>query len=132
MGPSDRLRRSAAGAVRRFVPFRARVSARSAARRLSGRGRLATPADLRACYRLLLGRTPDRRGELDFLTLIERGMTTDELVNHFVSSPEYRARRLSGDAFGEATPLEVAIDGLVFRVDPADFAVGPHLSRPGG
>ena len=55
---------------------------------------LATPGDLRASYRLLLGREPDRRGELDFLSLIELGITRDELVRHFMSSPEFRQRRL--------------------------------------
>lgn len=130
MASSAELRRRAASAARRSVPFRARVAARSAARRLLGGTRLATPADLRACYRLLLGRTPDRRGALDFLSLIERGMTTDELVKHFLSSPEYRARQL--DPGTGSAPVEVVVDDFAFRVDAEDFAIGPHLSRPGG
>ncbi|MGH9047777.1 MAG: FkbM family methyltransferase [Acidimicrobiales bacterium] len=92
---------------------------------------LATAADLRACYRLLLGRRPDRRGELDFLSLIERGMTTDELVAHFMSSPEFRSRQLAQDKTTGA-PVSIAVDDLVLYLDPADFAIGPHLSRPGG
>jgi FkbM family methyltransferase len=131
MGSPGELRRRAGAAARRAVPFRARVTARSAARRVLGRNRLATPADLRSCYRLLLGRTPDRRGELDFLSLIERGMTTDELVQHFVSSPEYRARQVADGSSGVA-PVEVRVDDVVFRIDPEDFAIGPHLARPGG
>src|SRR5579862_8919372 len=85
--------------LRRVVPFRVRVTVLSLARRMSrsGVGPLATPADLRASYRLLLGREPDRRGELDFLSLIELGITRDELVRHFTSSPEFRQRQLSDD-----------------------------------
>jgi FkbM family methyltransferase len=91
---------------------------------------MATPADLRASYRLLLGREPDRRGELDFLSLIELGITRDELVRHFMSSPEFRQRQLDGDRAGEGL-RRVVIDDLVFHLDPADFAIGPHLSRQG-
>ncbi len=131
MGSPAELRRRAEAVARRLLPFRARVAARSAARRTFRRSRLATPSDLRACYRLLLGRQPDRRGELDFLSLIERGMTTDELVKHFTSSPEYRARQVAEGSSG-AAPVEVEVDGVVFRVDPGDFAIGPHLARPGG
>ncbi len=130
MAAGTQIGRRAVAAARRAVPFRARVTARSALRTLWGNRTLATPADLRACYRLLLGRAPDRRGELDFLSLIERGMPTDELVKHFMSSPEYRARQ-GGEGTGSAT-LEVVIDDVTFRVDSEDFAIGPHLSRPGG
>jgi hypothetical protein len=93
---SASLRHRTGALLRRFVPFRARVAARSVARRLSRTDgpALATPGDLRASYRLLLGREPDRRGELDFLSLIELGITRDELVRHFMSSPEFRQRRL--------------------------------------
>lgn len=103
------------------------------ARRLSRTGgpALATPADLRASYRLLLGREPDPRGQLEFLSLIELGITRDELVRHFMSSPEFRQRRLGDDRRSEEAPTTVAIDDLVFHLDPADFAIGPHLSRQG-
>jgi FkbM family methyltransferase len=131
MGSPAKLRRRAEAVARRAVPFRTRVAARSAARRMLGRSRLATPSDLRACYRLFLGRAPDRRGQLDFLSLIERGITTDDLAKHFTSSPEYRARQLTDGSFGTA-PVEIEVDDVVFRVDPDDFAIGPHLARPGG
>lgn len=122
-----------AALLRRFLPFRFRVTARSVLRRLSRTEgpALATPADLRASYRLLLGREPDRRGELDFLSLIELGMTRDELVRHFVSSPEFRQRQLADDRRSEEAPMTVVIDDLVFHLDPADFAIGPHLLRQG-
>src|ERR1700728_1246445 len=133
MGVSASVRRRMAAVLRRFVPFRTRVAARSAARRLSRRRGppLATPGDLRASYRLILGREPDRRGELDFLSLIERGMTRDELVRHFMSSPEFRQRQLDDDRRSAEAPTAVVIDDLVFHLDPADFAIGPHLSRQG-
>src|ERR1700728_1076687 len=133
MGVSASVRRRMAAVLRRFVPFRTRVAARSAARRLSRRRGppLATPGDLRASYRLILGREPDRRGELDFLSLIERGMTRDELVRHFMSSPEFRQRQLAEGGRSEEAPSAVVIDDLVFHLDPTDFAIGPHLSRQG-
>lgn len=126
------IRRRTAAVLRRILPFRVRVSTRSLVRRLARRPGpvLATPSDLRASYRLLLGREPDRRGELDFLSLIELGMTRDELVRHFMSSPEYRQRQLDAGRSG-AAPTSVVIDGLIFYLDPADFAIGPHLSRSG-
>jgi FkbM family methyltransferase len=130
---SASLRRRIGALLGRVVPFRARVAARSAARQLSRPDgpALATPADLRASYRLLLGREPDRRGELDFLSLIELGITRDELVRHFMTSPEFRQRRMADDGRSDEVPTTVAIDGLVFHLDPADFAIGPHLSRRG-
>jgi FkbM family methyltransferase len=79
----------------------------------------------------LLGREPDPRGQLEFLSLIELGITRDELVRHFMSSPEFRQRRLGDDRRSEEAPTTVAIDDLVFHLDPADFAIGPHLSRQG-
>jgi FkbM family methyltransferase len=122
-----------AAMLRRVVPFRVRVTVLSLARQLSRPGvrALATPADLRASYRLLLGREPDRRGELDFLSLIELGITRDELVRHFMSSPEFRQRQLGDDRGSHPAPTAVVIDDLVFHLDPADFAIGPHLSRHG-
>lgn len=133
MAVSASLRRRIGALVGRVVPFRARVAARSAARRLSRHQgpALATPADLRASYRLLLGREPDRRGELDFLSLIELGITRDDLVRHFMSSPEFRQRRVADDGRSDEVPTAVTIDDLVFHLDPADFAIGPHLSRRG-
>jgi FkbM family methyltransferase len=109
------------------------VTLRSAARRLSRRDGppLATPADLRASYRLLLGREPDRRGALDFLSLIDLGMARDELVSHFMSSPEFRQRQLADARRSEGGPTTVVVDDLVFHLDPGDFAIGPHISRQG-
>jgi FkbM family methyltransferase len=122
-----------AAEFRRSVPFRTRVTIRSLARRFSRSDgpALATPADLRASYRLLLGREPDRRGELDFLSLIELGITRDELLRHFLSSPEFRQRQLTVGDRSDDGLNRVVIDDLVFHLDPADFAIGPHLSRDG-
>jgi len=133
MAVSASIRHRMVALLRRVVPFRTRVTVVSLARRLSRPGVrvLATPADLRASYRLLLGREPDRRGELDFLSLIERGITRDELVRHFMSSPEFRQRQLGDDRGSLQAPTTVVIDDLVFHLDPADFAIGPHLSRHG-
>jgi FkbM family methyltransferase len=127
------IRHRMAALYRRLVPFRVRVAVLPLARRLSRSDvrALATQADLHASYRLLLGREPDRRGELDFLSLIELGMTRDELVRHFMSSPEFRQRQLGDERGSDQAPTEVVIDDLVFHLDPADFAVGPHLSRHG-
>src|SRR5580692_9738105 len=104
MASTRSLGRRVAGVFRRVVPLRPRVVLRTLVRavRPSGGSTLATPGDLRASYRLLLGRRPDRRGELDFLTLIERGMSRDDLVRHFLSSPEFRQRRVAlADAAGD-------------------------------
>jgi len=127
------IRRRIVALFRRVAPFRVRVTVLSLVRRLSRPGvrALATPADLRASYRLLLGREPDRRGELDFLSLIELGITRDELVRHFTSSPEFRQRQLGDERGSHQAPTTVVIDDLVFHLDPADFAIGPHLSRHG-
>ncbi|ATY34246.1 hypothetical protein CVN68_21670 [Sphingomonas psychrotolerans] len=52
----------------------------------------ATLDDLSNCYRLILGRTPDPDGFSYFSQLLQTGMTVDELVSIFVTSPEARAR----------------------------------------
>jgi len=131
MASTGSLGHRMAGALRRILPLRPRVAMRSAFRRTHRQdgAPLATPSDLRASYRLLLGRKPDRRGELDFLTLIERGMTRDDLVRHFLSSPEFRQRSVARERASELVPKTVVVDDLLFHLDPADFAIGPHLSQ---
>jgi len=56
-------------------------------------------------------------------------MTRDDLVKHFMSSPEFRQRSLAGDESPDLGPKTVVVDDLVFHLDPADFAIGPHLSQ---
>jgi FkbM family methyltransferase len=65
------------------------------------------------------------------LTLIESGITRDELIKHFLSSPEFRARQLAPGGGNDGGLSTVMVDDLVFHLDPSDFAIGPHLSREG-
>jgi len=62
----------------------------------------ATMADLRACYRILLGRRPDKHGLDTFSPKVRRqGIGLTELVGYFLSSREFKERML--DAVGAGT-----------------------------
>lgn len=92
---------------------------------------LATPADLLACYRLLLGRQPDEGGLAHYTDRIAAGISASELVEEFLGSVEF-ARRPSGRRPGaRATELVTTCEGFRMHVDPSDFAVGHTLARTG-
>lgn len=72
-------------------------------------GRMATEEDLRACYRLLLGREPDDSGWRGYLPYIhQRPTPVDELVGFFLASVEFRRRQAT--TFGWTTGAPEAID----------------------
>lgn len=100
--------------------------------------------DVVSAYRLLLARNPDASGFAHFRRLLERGISVDQLVQHFVESPEYEARRKRDD-----TPVAVDCGGYAVFVRPSERDFGwkiqhwktwePHivktltgLLRPGG
>jgi FkbM family methyltransferase len=123
------IRRRLGARAKRLFPMELRAWLASLRRRLatSVSAQWATPADLRSSYRLLLGRRPDREGWLDFLTLVESGITRTDLVEHFISSVEFRQRLLTTYKWKNEAPEAIQIGDLRFYVDPHDFAVAPHL-----
>lgn len=73
----------------------------------SGTGKAATLDDLWYCYRLLLDREPDPAGFEAHAAVIGQGMTVDQLMRMFVSSPEYGLRlQASADASVDAESPE--------------------------
>jgi len=93
--------------------------------------RLATARDVRACYRLLLGRKPDERGFLDYVhTVASRPTPIDELVASFVASAEFRDRlhRTLASATGAPRPVDLPA-GFRLYVRPDDAEVGGALRR---
>ncbi|MGH9043573.1 MAG: FkbM family methyltransferase [Acidimicrobiales bacterium] len=131
-GPG-RSRALAAMLWRRTTPLSLRTLVESRLRMLrrGPRSSLATPSDVRASYRLLLGRKPDRRGLLDFLSLVGHGMERDELVRHFLSSPEFRDRNLADGLGPMGQPIGIEIEGLTLYVDPNDFAISSRIRTSG-
>jgi FkbM family methyltransferase len=94
--------------------------------------KLAGPADVRWCYRLLLGREPDRHGQRGFLSLItDNAVSRRDLVSFFLSSPEFRTRLDTAYAGAGRTPVATPVDDLTIFVDPDDGAIGSFLRRSG-
>ncbi len=90
---------------------------------------LATTGDLKACYRVLLGRQPDLHGLHTFVPrVVRQGIPLDELVGHFVSSPEFKERlgrlRANSDSSLTLVPLD---DGFSVYVRQGDTTVGKAL-----
>ena len=94
--------------------------------------RLADRTDLVACYRLLLGRSPDPVGWNGYVARLGR-ITLDELVQEFLESREFRQGWLAAKvAPPESLPLtEVEVHGLRMLVSPDDAAVGRAVSVGG-
>jgi len=87
-------------------------------------------ADLRACYRLLLGRAPDPHGLATYAPRIRRlGIGVDELVSWIASSPEFRARlpELLGEGASPIERVELA-QGFALYVRRDDPALGASLA----
>ena len=80
----------------------------------------ATADDVRAAYRLILGRDPDPAGLADHISLVAEGtVTTPQLVAMFMGSPEYAAKY----------ECKVDIGGAVLVVDAAEPEFGQHIAR---
>jgi FkbM family methyltransferase len=93
---------------------------------------LAGPADIRWCYRLLLGREPESHGYRGYLHLVtNNAVTRDDLVSFFVSSPEFRSRLVETLGSTEGTPIGTSIGELTIYVDSNDTAIGSSLRRSG-
>ncbi|TMM20313.1 MAG: FkbM family methyltransferase [Actinobacteria bacterium] len=115
--------------VARFRSQRMRDSIRLRRFRWQGHPESATAGDVRACYRLLLGREPDERGLCGHIHKIaSRPTPVDELVTNFVSSPEFRQRLQRTFAFTTGTPEPVDLHaGFRLYVRPDDAEVGEAL-----
>ena len=90
----------------------------------------ATMADAVACYRLLLGREPDREGIDHYRQRVSEGLSVGELVGEFLGSVEFVRAHL-GAQRRDGTTSEVVTSSFGFRicVDPSDFAVGHTVAR---
>ena len=97
-----------------------------------GPAEVATPADVLACYRLLLGRRPDTGGLDHYRRRVAEGLTVGDLVEEFLGSVEFCRAHPGGHKAGPP-PSEVVTTGEGFRmhVDPTDFAVGHTIARTG-
>ena len=79
----------------------------------------AEPADVVACYRLLLGRSPDPSGLKNFSDLVSgRGITTIELAGYFMASPEFIGIQQATKAAAEITE-RVRMKDFPFEMDTA-------------
>ncbi|MEE4242462.1 MAG: FkbM family methyltransferase [Desulfopila sp.] len=109
-------------------------------RRLVGRDwNTATKKDLLYCYRLLLGRKPDKEGWHTFIADVSKGgISIQRLVRCFISSPEFRSNEIARSLY-QSRPEKINIEGYQMYVAPPDSAIGkfiienrewePHVSR---
>jgi FkbM family methyltransferase len=81
---------------------------------------IATAEDVKAGYRLILGRDPDPAGLADHLSLVARGTTTKrQLLASFMNSAEYASNHAR----------KVDIGGATLVVDAAEPEFGQHIAR---
>ena len=81
---------------------------------------IASPDDVRAAYRLILGREPDPAGLTNYLELIASGtITTTQLCAMFMASSESISKH----------ECKVDIGGATLVVDPTDDEFGQHIAR---
>lgn len=91
---------------------------------------LATEDDIRACYRLFLGREPDASGWRTYAGFLhERPLPVDELVGYFIASQEFRDRLHRTLGYSEGAPVPVELEGFTLYVRPDDEAVGAGMRR---
>jgi len=82
----------------------------------------ATPEDVAAAYRLVLGRDPDPSGFDNYLkTLAAGGVTTRQLLTMFLNSTEYLNKQI-----GEKVDIG---EGVFVVVNPAEPEFGQHIFR---
>ena len=85
----------------------------------------ATSDDIRHAYRLLLGREVDDSGKASYEQLIAHtGMAPDKLADSIMQSPEYCARRQSGQQLHRND-----LDGYAVFCREGDALIGSHLTR---
>jgi FkbM family methyltransferase len=119
-GPAD-LARSLARTVSDFAD---RASQRQA-------GAQATTSDVRACFRLLLGREIDAESLISFRERLGRGVLARDLAREIMSSEEFL--RIHQDILQPRVALTTLVAGQGFDifVDPRDWAVGSPVARTG-
>ncbi len=116
------LRASLAGAT-------GRLAARSLAR-LAGSS--ATQADLFACYRLLLGRSPETGALEHYGPRLARGeLSAEALAGEVMASDEFRSRHRHLLEAESSVVQKVETPDFVLYVDLADWAVGRPIARSG-
>lgn len=90
----------------------------------------ATEDDIFYCYRLLLGRNPDRRGFETYAGALQsQQLTVTDLLQIFLSSPEFNSRALLRGEGRSFTLVELA--GFRMYASPEDWAVGKHIVELG-
>ena len=91
---------------------------------------MATEDDLRACYRLLLGRPPDEGGWKGYLPYIHtRPTPLEDLVGFFVSSVEFRRRLATTFDWSDGAPEPVDLHSgyrIWLRADDPSMAAVRH------
>ncbi len=118
------LRRRLAESLRRWR----RVTRHRHAARTHSFDPIATEADVRACYRLLLERLPDPEGWKTYQACVSGDdMPVGILVRHFLTSREFRSRRLP-DPDGRPQPMLVDLGAFRIYVSPDDYEVGRGLA----
>jgi FkbM family methyltransferase len=81
---------------------------------------IATAEDVKAAYRLILGREPDSGGLADYSAIVAKGdLTTSQLRATFMRSPEYASNR----------ERLVDIGGATLVVDASEPEFGRHIAR---
>ena len=83
----------------------------------------ADEADLRFCYRLLLGRKPDRAGLKHWRYEIRKGKSRENLVDTFLASQELVNKEIS------KSRARVETDDFVIFVDSRDLDIGDYIAR---
>lgn len=86
----------------------------------------ATVDDLRAAYRLLLGRDPDPGGWADWTRLVTDGVSVPAMVERFMASEEFRAGALAARS---GAPRSVTRDGFTIFVDDDDASIGAVIAN---
>src|SRR5262245_37350244 len=87
----------------------------------------ATADDIYYCYRLLLGRLPDRDGWKTYEGVVRGGVSVHTLAADFLASPEFRRRGVLRDD-GAAAPVLAELGTVAMYVIPDDF-VGLSILR---
>lgn len=86
---------------------------------------LASEEDIYYCYRLILGRSPDVGGWKTYNATLG-GITVDELVSFFFTSPEFKSRPFFQKIVGknpEEMPVLVDLGSYKQYVSPSDFEI---------
>ncbi len=84
----------------------------------------ATKADVLECFRLLLGRNPNRSEWPGHSAYV--GTEVREVVKGYLESPEFAQRKLTAPTTGPSVVVD--LPGFKMFVDPNDLAIGSHIA----